>query len=213
MRRPSPIDSSSSDGSEYVEPDVGDDAASDTDPWDGEMCLDEESERGEGVEGDLAWLIAEEIPREYYVEQLETFDEAQYTKEDYEDSSTQQIDRIEDLWNEYVTGPYTPKTSICEAELTRYRCWTYMKKDHFRAYSTVSIGTLYTFFDWLLGRQRGKKGRKLRGTKTDSSLGNYWKVFRQVYERATSAKLDGKLSRGMHKVFTSYVLLCCTCHV
>lgn len=207
MRRRSPSDDSS-DGSAYAESDVDDGAASDTDPteMDGETCVDEESERDEDVEDHRAWLFAEEIPREHYIEQLETFDEAQYTKEDYEDSSTRLMDRMEDLWNEYVTGPFTPETSMCEAKLTRCRCWTYLKKDHFRAYSTVRIRTLHTFFDWLLGRQRGKGGRKLRGTKTESSLGTYWKVFRQVYERATDAKLDGKVGRGMHKVFTSHIL-------
>jgi hypothetical protein len=196
MRRRSPSDDSS-DGSEYVESDVDNGAASDTD---GETCVDEASERDEDMEDHRAWLVAEEIPREHYISQLETFDEAQYTKEDYEDSSTRLIDRMENLWNEYVAGPFTPETSMCEAKLTRCRCWTYLGKDRFRVYSTVSIRTLHTFFDWLLGRQRGKRGRKLRGTKTESSLGTYWKIFRLVYERATDAKVDGRINRGMHKV-------------
>ncbi|KAI2479406.1 DUF3435 domain containing protein [Pyrenophora tritici-repentis] len=80
------------------------------------------------------------------------------------------------------------------------QCWIYLKKDHYRAYATVSVATLYTFFDWLLSQRQGKGGRKRRGTKLASSLGTYWKVFRLVYERATGVKLDGKMNRSMHKV-------------
>ncbi|KAF1937102.1 hypothetical protein EJ02DRAFT_477796 [Clathrospora elynae] len=89
------------------------------------------------------------------------FDEQEYTRQDYKDSSTRLIDRMEDQWNQ---------------------CWTYLKKDRYRAYATVSVATLYTFFDWLLSQRQGKGGRKLQGTKLASSLGTYWKVFRLVWE-------------------------------
>ena len=76
----------------------------------------------------------------------------------------------------------------------------YLGKDQFRRYETISISTLYTFFNWLLSQRQGKDGRKRRGTKLASSLGTYWKVFRLVYERATGAKLDATINRSMHKV-------------
>ncbi|KAF2844020.1 hypothetical protein T440DRAFT_436948, partial [Plenodomus tracheiphilus IPT5] len=107
------------------------------------------------------------------------FDEEEYTREDYKDSSTRLIDRMEDQWNQ---------------------CWTYLKEDRLRDYATVTVSTLYTFFDWLLNQRQGKGGRKRRGTKFASSLGTYWKVYRLVYERATSTKLDQKMNRSMHKV-------------
>lgn len=110
---------------------------------------------------------------------METFDETEYNREDYAPGSTRLLDRMEDLWNE---------------------CWTYLRKDDLRAYETVSVRTLYTFFDWLLSWQRGKGGRKCRGTKIASSLGSYWKVHLLVYERAMGVKPDGKMNRSMHKM-------------
>lgn len=37
---------------------------------------------------------------EYYLQQMAAFDEQEYTKEDYEQSSTRLIDRMEDQWNQ-----------------------------------------------------------------------------------------------------------------
>ncbi|ORX95381.1 hypothetical protein BCR34DRAFT_607969 [Clohesyomyces aquaticus] len=178
MRRRLLVDGSS-DESEYAGSDTDGGVESDTDLTDDETCVDEDNEQGEGVE-DQAWLFADEnhLP-EHYLQQLETFDETEYTKEDYKDSSTRLLDRIEDQWNQ---------------------CWTYLGKDNLRAYTTVSVRTLHTFFDWLLDQRQGKGGRKRRGTKFASSLGTYWKVYRLVYERATSVKIDGKMNRSMHKV-------------
>ncbi|KAF2682551.1 hypothetical protein K458DRAFT_307420 [Lentithecium fluviatile CBS 122367] len=177
MRRRSPIESSSnersSDESDYTGSDADDGVESDTDLTDVNAFANKNDE-------DEAWLSPnEDHPPEHYLQQLETFDEQEYTKEDYADSSTRLLDRMEDQWNQ---------------------CWTYLRKDHYRAYATVSVATLYTFFDWLLGQRRGKGGRKRRGTKLTSSLGTYWKIFRLVYERATGVKLDGKMNRSMHKV-------------
>lgn len=67
-------------------------------------------------------------------------------------------------------------------------------------YQCVSLPLLHSFFDWLLNRKSGKRGRRLRGTKLKSSLGTYWKVYRLVYERATGQKIHGQVNRGMHKV-------------
>lgn len=104
MRWLPPNDGSSSNGGEYAESDVDHGAASDADPKDGETCVDENGVPGEDVE-DRAWPVTEKIPREHYIEQLETFDEAEYTQEDYEDRSTRLLDCVEALWNEYVTAP------------------------------------------------------------------------------------------------------------
>jgi hypothetical protein len=206
MRRSPPSDGSSPDGSEYAESDVDCSEAShaDTDLTDDETCVDEDGERGEGVER-RAWPVDEEIPPEYYLEQMRTFDEAEYDQQDYGKSTTRLLDRMEDLWHECVTGPYTPETQYSKLKLTRCRCWTYLKEERHRAYTTVSLRTLNTFFDWLLGRTTGKRGRKVRGTKIQSSLGTYWKVFRLVYERATGGKLDGTINRRMHRVCTPLV--------
>jgi hypothetical protein len=73
-------------------------------------------------------------------------------------------------------------------------------------YQTVHAGLLYSFFDWLLSQRTGKGGRRKRGTKYKSSLGTYWKLYRLVYERATSEKLDGKVNRVMHRVNALYAL-------
>jgi hypothetical protein len=66
----------------------------------------------------------------------------------------------------------------------------YTGRDPIETYEEISIKLLYSFFDWLLNQQRGKNGRKRRGTKYASSLGKYWKVFHLVYESATREKID-----------------------
>lgn len=73
-------------------------------------------------------------------------------------------------------------------------------------YQAVSTRILYNFFDWLLNQKRGKSGRRIQGIKYKSSLGTYWKVYRLVYERATGDKIEGPLTRSMHKVLDSYYI-------
>ncbi|KAF2844244.1 hypothetical protein T440DRAFT_436700 [Plenodomus tracheiphilus IPT5] len=175
MRRRSPV-KSSSNNSDYTGSDTDNGVELVTDLTDVNEFADNSNENDE----DEAWLsLDRDHPPEHYLEQLEMFDEEEYTREDYKDSSTRLIDRMEDQWNQ---------------------CWTYLKEDRLRDYATVTVSTLYTFFDWLLNQRQGKGGRKRRGTKFASSLGTYWKVYRLVYERATSAKLDQKINRSMHKV-------------
>ncbi|KAF2804456.1 uncharacterized protein BDZ99DRAFT_491224 [Mytilinidion resinicola] len=53
--------------------------------------------------------------------------------------------------------------------------------------------------------RRGKRGRKLLGTKFASSFRTYWKVLRLVYKRATSNKINSKINRSMHKVLRKLV--------
>lgn len=56
---------------------------------------------------DKAWLFPnEDHPPEYYLQQLEVFNEQEYAKEDYKDSSTRLLNRMEDQWNPYVPRSY-----------------------------------------------------------------------------------------------------------
>ncbi len=62
---------------------------------------------------------------------------------------------------------------------------------------------LHTYFDWSLNQRLSRDGtRKRKKVTKSSSLGTHWKVFRLVFERATSEKIDPKLNRTMHKVGT-----------
>ena len=90
---------------------------------------------------------------------------------------------------------------------TQSRFCNYIKRDPTEMYNTISLRSLYNFFDWFLSQRRGQGRRKRRGTKLASSLGTYWKVFRLVYERATGAKIDGKTNRSMHKVTALYLTI------
>ncbi|KAI1664624.1 DUF3435 domain containing protein [Pyrenophora tritici-repentis] len=128
-------------------------------------------------------------------------DDSDYTRSDTDDGMELDTD-LTDV-NEFAdnnNGNDEDESWLFPNEDHPPECWIYLKKDHYRAYATVSVATLYTFFDWLLSQHQGKGGRKRRGTKLASSLGTYWKVFRLVYERATGVKLDGKMNRSMHKV-------------
>jgi len=99
MRRRLPVDDSS-DESECEKSDVDDSAGSDTDLTDFEICSDEDNEQDECLD-DQALLFADENhPPEHWHRQLETFNETEFTKEDYADGSTSLINRIEDQWNQ-----------------------------------------------------------------------------------------------------------------
>ncbi|KAK3332197.1 hypothetical protein B0T19DRAFT_397983 [Cercophora scortea] len=180
----SPDDVSLSDEDEVFDVEV-DDAGYETSPTD----IDDEESNDTGDFGDDCddFDIEDQVqlfdgnlhPREYYLKQLKEFSEAAYDDEDYSEGSTILFDGIEELWNKYCAWfEYDPQES----------------------FESVSLGSLYNFFDWLLGQKAGKNGRKKRGTKKSSLLGTYWKVFRLVYERATGAKLDAKLNRKMHRI-------------
>ena len=55
-------------------------------------------------DGDKTWLFPnEDHPPEYYLQQLEIFNEQEYAKEDYKDSSTRLLNRMEEQWNQYVS--------------------------------------------------------------------------------------------------------------
>jgi hypothetical protein len=63
--------------------------------------VDEVIEDVENAEGriDCAYLLADEVhPPEYYLKQMEEFDESEFTTEDYSDGTTRLLDRIEEQW-------------------------------------------------------------------------------------------------------------------
>jgi hypothetical protein len=102
MQRRSPVDGSS-DESEFAGSDVDDGVGSDTDLTDVDTYTDDDDDDDKQCEGteDETWLSPDEDhPPKHYLQQLETFDEREYTKEDYKDSSTRLLDRMEDQWNQ-----------------------------------------------------------------------------------------------------------------
>jgi hypothetical protein len=99
MRRRSPVKSSSND-SDYTGSDTDDGVEPDRDLIDVNGFADNNNENDE----DEAWLSLDKdhLPK-HYLQQLEMFDEQEYTRQDYKDSSTRLIDRMEDQWNQYVS--------------------------------------------------------------------------------------------------------------
>jgi len=74
---------------------------SETEPTDVDDDVDEFTEDVEDAEGriDCAYLLADEVhPPEYYLKQMEEFDESEFTTEDYSDGTTRLLDRIEEQW-------------------------------------------------------------------------------------------------------------------
>jgi len=66
--------------------------------------VNELSDINDESDEDEAWLLPnEDHPPEYYLQQLEIFNEQEYAKEDYKDSSTRLLNRMEDQWNQYVS--------------------------------------------------------------------------------------------------------------
>ncbi|KAJ5507903.1 hypothetical protein N7527_010046 [Penicillium freii] len=130
--------------------------------------------------GDVAQLFAdnEHLP-EYYLQQLEQFDESVYTQEDYSKGTVSLLDQVETRWNQFCA------------------C---IRKDPQQEFLKLSVGILYTFLDWALNQRRGKNGRRLPGIKRKSSLETFWKVFRLVFERATSGKIENRMNRQMRRV-------------
>jgi hypothetical protein len=87
--------------------------------------------------------------------------------------------------------------------LTIYRYCSFIGKDSDQLIKNVSLGSLSTFFDWVLDQRRGKGGRRVCGIKSSSTLGTYWKIFRLIYEEANSEKIPPRLNRQMHRVTAS----------
>ncbi|KAJ5248104.1 hypothetical protein N7524_012064 [Penicillium chrysogenum] len=130
--------------------------------------------------GDVAQLFADnENSPEYYLQQLAEFDESVYTKEDYSKGTTVLLDQVESRWKQFCA------------------C---LRKDPEQEFRKLSIVILHTFLDWALNLRRGKNGRRLPGIKRKSSLETFWKVFRLVFERATSEKIGKMMNRQMRRV-------------
>jgi hypothetical protein len=99
MQRCSPV-KSSSNNSNYTGSDTDNDVELDTDLIDVNKFADNNNENDE----DEAWLsLDKDHPPEHYLQQLEMFDEQEYTRQDYKESSTRLIDHMEDQWNQYVS--------------------------------------------------------------------------------------------------------------
>ncbi|EED13304.1 hypothetical protein TSTA_057930 [Talaromyces stipitatus ATCC 10500] len=99
---------------------------------------------------DLADLFADnEHPPEYYIDQLENFDETIYNQEDYSTGTQRMRDRVEGCWNGFCL---------------------HTQRDPVESYLTLSAKVLGTFLEWVLNLRRGKGGRWLRGIKSKSSL-------------------------------------------
>jgi hypothetical protein len=98
MRRRLPVQISND--SNYTGSDTDDGVEMDTDPIDVNESADINNKNDE----DEAWLsLDKDHPPEHYLQQLEMFDEQEYTRQDYKDSSTRLIDCMEDQWNQYVS--------------------------------------------------------------------------------------------------------------
>jgi hypothetical protein len=136
-------------------------------------------------------------PPEYYRHGLEDFNEEAYDSQDYSPGTTLLLDAIENQWHEYVCI-----TTLAIHTNSDSRFCKFLGREPTECYKSLSIKLLYSFFDWRLNQKLGKDGRIIRGTKKKSSLGTYWKVFRLMFERATGEKVDPKMNRGMHKVFS-----------
>jgi hypothetical protein len=97
MRRRSPTGNSSyedsSEDSDYTGSHAGDGVESDSDLTDVDAVADKDDKNE-------AWLSSnEDHPPEHYLQELEMFNEEEYTKQDYKDSSTRLIDRMKGEWN------------------------------------------------------------------------------------------------------------------
>lgn len=85
-------------------------------------------------------------------------------------------------------------------QLKSVRFCACLRKDPEQEFRKLSIAILHTFLDWALNLRRGKNGRRLPGIKRKSSLETFWKVFRLVFERATSEKIGKTMNRQMRRV-------------
>jgi hypothetical protein len=91
----------SSDEYELTDSETEYHSGSETEPTDVDNDIDEVIEDVEDAEGliDCAYLLADEVhPPEYYLKQMEEFDESEFTTEDYSDGTTRLLDRIEEQW-------------------------------------------------------------------------------------------------------------------
>ncbi|EDN02645.1 predicted protein [Histoplasma mississippiense (nom. inval.)] len=79
------------------------------------------------------------------------------------------------------------------------------------ALQRASAKDLHRFWNWVLGKlERGKGGRKLKGTKKTSSLKSDWKYFQGYYRKVTGNGISEKMSedvrRGMRSLADKHSL-------
>ncbi|KAL4861776.1 hypothetical protein BDV12DRAFT_203682 [Aspergillus spectabilis] len=97
-RRPRKADYQSSSDSDNSDRDSTKDSQYDTNLSEPE---DEEDEDQLRDAGNTALLFADnEHPPEYYIQQLENFDEMIYTQEDYGKGTTALLDQVEEKWSQ-----------------------------------------------------------------------------------------------------------------
>jgi hypothetical protein len=84
--------------------------------------------------------------------------------------------------------------------LSHVRSCACLRKDPEQEFRKLSIAILHTSLDWALNLRRGKNGRWLPGISPKSSRETFWKMFRLVFERATSEKIGKLMNRQMHRV-------------
>jgi hypothetical protein len=71
---------------------------------------------------------------------------------------------------------------------------------------SISRGDISSFFAWKLDQTRGTDKRRLRGTKSASSLDTYRKLFLRVYRKLVGKDMDSEMSRGTLSVSQTLVL-------
>ncbi|KAJ5938275.1 hypothetical protein N7466_001409 [Penicillium verhagenii] len=174
-RRSRKVNCESFSDSDYSDREGTEDTGSDTDLTEPE----DEADQARNA-GDASLFFADnEQTAEYYIQQLQNFDETTYMQEDYGKGTTALLDRIEEKWSQFCA---------------------FIKKDPNEEYHHLSIAILYSFLEWALNLRRGKNGRRLPGIKCKSSLDTFWKVFRLVFERSTSKKIGNQMNRRMRRV-------------
>ena len=93
----------SSDESNYAESETNDDTRSSTDLTDIDTSGDEDDindgDKCDNVDDEALLFVIKDYPPEYYIQQLEIFDETEYMKEDYKSSSARLLDHMEEQWS------------------------------------------------------------------------------------------------------------------
>jgi hypothetical protein len=160
-------------------------------------------------------------PPEYYLANEEVLDSSEVVRKEYSDATQSAIDTIEQQWVQYVPSLCLSMTVL--ANLISYRYITYITKElnpeqpyTFRqkhatlALKSITIGRIQNFFRWKLDQTHNLNDRRLRGTKTSSSLGTYWKQFLIVYQISCNKDMSKTIIRQMHTVSPVKRLSFCT---
>jgi hypothetical protein len=63
----------------------------------------------------------------------------------------------------------------------------------------LTLHTIKAFFTWVLNSRQGKDGRRVKGLRSEDSIGTYYKYFRLACKRAIGGKIDND-SRGFKRM-------------